>query len=75
MDDVAVLLKKKFSDRKLFSTGSIHLSKPSMFERIEDVLIEHDTDLISLWPPASPYMVWNGNALKTVWNLFNDTLL
>jgi len=51
--DMAMTIKRKFSDRKLFTCGSFNLSKSKGAFTIHDVdnlLIEHHTDIISLWP-------------------------
>jgi len=58
MDGVVLRLKRKFSDAKLFCTERFHLSKPSIPLRENDVLIENDTDLISLWPHYDSTMDW-----------------
>ena len=52
LKDMKVILKQKFSNRKLFTCGSFNLLKSKadkLFVDIENLLIERHTDIFSLW--------------------------
>ena len=48
--DYNTTLKRKFSNRKLFTCGSCHLAQGHKQDISNDFLVEHNTDLVSLLP-------------------------
>jgi len=50
--DFVLALKKRFPNRKLFSCGSLSLTQGKTYltyNALNDFLMEHNTDLTSLW--------------------------
>ena len=46
--DLTVTLKRKFCGRKLIICGSLNISKNK--DKFDSVVVEHDMDVLSLWP-------------------------